>query len=393
MQAAAEPGSLVHPAHFAAFGKRTPAKFFREYGFRITGSSPRVTDGSNTPKPGRTRRPRYRGTHPRRFDEKYKELDPARYPDLVAHVRAGGKTPAGQHVPILVDDVLEVLAPRPGHRGVDATLGWGGHAEALLRRLSPGGHLLALDADPVELPRAEARLRAMGFGHEVLTVRRTNFAGVHAAVGAAGWHEGADWVFADLGVSSMQIDDPSRGFSVKFDGPLDMRMNPSRGVAAAAWLERASSDVSALAGMLRANADEPYAAEIAAALAEKRGALTTTRSLAEAVRRALGASVRASDADASVRRVFQAIRIEVNDEFGALDAFLRQMPQCLRPGGRVAVLTFHSGEDRRVKRAFDQARREGTYSDVSREVVRASGAERRANPRAASAKLRWARVT
>lgn len=350
-----------------------------------------MTDRPNTPKAGHTRRPRYSGTHPRTFGEKYKELDPSRYPDLVAHVRAGGKTPAGQHVPILVDEVLEALAPRPGERAVDATLGWGGHAEALLRRLSPGGGLLALDADPVELPKAEARLKELGFDHEMLTVQRTNFAGLQAAIAAVGWHEGADCVFADLGVSSMQIDDPLRGFSAKFDGPLDMRMNPNRGVTAAAWLERASGDVEALAAVLQANADEPHAAEIARALAEQRGALMTTRSLALAVRQALGAGMRAPDADASVRRVFQAIRIEVNDEFGALDAFLRQVPRCLRPGGRVAVLTFHSGEDRRVKRAFDQGRREGAYADVSREVVRASAAERRANPRASSAKLRWAR--
>jgi 16S rRNA (cytosine1402-N4)-methyltransferase len=352
-----------------------------------------VTDGPNTPKAGHTRRPRYRGTHPRRFDEKYKELDPGRYPDVVAHVRASGKTPAGQHVPILVDEMLEVLAPQAGERAVDATLGWGGHAEALLRRLVPGGHLLALDADPVELPRAEARLRALGFGPEVLTIRRTNFAGVQAAVAATGWPEGVDCVCADLGMSSMQVDDPSRGFSVKLDGPLDMRMNPSRGVAAAAWLERASGDVKTLAAVLRANADEPYADDIAAVLADRRGALTTTRSLADAVRQALGARVRTSDADASVRRVFQAIRIEVNDEFGALDMFLRQLPACLRAGGRVAILTFHSGEDRRVKRAFDHGRREGTYAEVSAEVVRASAAERRGNPRASSAKLRWARVT
>jgi 16S rRNA (cytosine1402-N4)-methyltransferase len=350
-----------------------------------------VTDRPNTPKPGHTRRPRYRGSHPRRFDEKYKELDPGSHPDLIAHVRARGKTPAGQHVPILVDEVLEALAPRPGDRAVDATLGWGGHAEALLRELSPGGQLLALDADPVELPKAEARLRALGFDRAVLTVQRTNFAGVPAAIAAAGWHEGVDCVFADLGVSSMQIDDPSRGFSAKFDGPLDMRMNPSRGVAAATWLERASGDVNALAAVFQSNADEPHAGEIAAALAERRGALMTTRSLADAVRQALGSRVRASDADASVRRVFQAIRIEVNDEFGALDAFLRQVPHCLRPGGRVAVLTFHSGEDRRVKHAFDQGRRAGVYADVSRDVVRATSGERRANPRASAAKLRWAK--
>jgi 16S rRNA (cytosine1402-N4)-methyltransferase len=348
-----------------------------------------VSDAPDAAKPVHRRRPRYRGTHPRRFDEKYKELAPEQYPELVAHVRAQGKTPAGQHVPILVEEVLAILAPRPGERGVDATLGWGGHAERLLAALAPGGRLLGLDADPIELPRTEARLRRLGFDETGLLVRRTNFAGLRAAIDDVGWHEGVDVVFADLGASSMQIDDPARGFSFTRDGPLDMRMNPKRGRPAAEWLERASVDT--LAAVLSANADEPAAAQIASALDARRGTLMTTGALAGAVRAALDARVPAGAADAAVRRVFQALRIEVNDEFGVLDALLRQVPGCLRAGGRVAIITFHSGEDRRVKAAFEQGAQDGLYSAVSPEIVRASRPEQRANPRSSPAKLRWAR--
>ena len=342
-------------------------------------------------KPAHKRRPRYPGTHPARFGEKYKELAPEKYPEVVAHLRERGQTPAGQHVPVLVEEVLEALAVRPGNRGVDATLGWGGHAERLLERLSPGGQLLALDADPIELPKAEARLRRLGYGDDVLLVRRTNFAGLRAAIDEAGWHDGVDFIFADLGVSSMQIDDPARGFSFKADGPLDMRMNPKRGLSAAQWLERASAET--LASVFSDDADEPHAQEIAAALVARRGHLTTTRALASAVRAAFEGPAGADDADdvdLAVRRVFQALRIEVNDELGALVMLLRQLPECLRPGGRVALLTFHSGEDRRVKKTFAEGARSGFYSDVSRRVVRASPAEQRSNPRAKSAKLRSA---
>jgi 16S rRNA (cytosine1402-N4)-methyltransferase len=311
-------------------------------------------------KPPHRRRPRYAGTHPRRFEEKYKEQAPEQYPEIVAHLREHGKTPAGQHVPVLVEEVLEALAIAPGQHGVDATLGWGGHAQRFLERLAPGGRLLALDADPIELPRAEARLRRLGAGADALLARRTNFAAVRAAIDEAGWHDGVDFVFADLGVSSMQIDDPGRGFSFKLDGPLDMRMNPRRGLPAAQWLTTG------------------------------RKGLKTTRELAEAVREALDRRVPAEEAELAVRRVFQALRIEVNDELGALEALLRQLPACLRPGGRAAVITFHSGEDRRVKSAFEEGRRAGVYGWVAPEVVRASPAEVRANPRAKPAKLRWA---
>jgi 16S rRNA (cytosine1402-N4)-methyltransferase len=346
-----------------------------------------VTDPA--PDPARKRRPRYRGTHPRAFQEKYKEHAPERYPELVEHVRGRGMTPAGQHIPILVEEVLAALAPRPGERGVDGTLGWGGHARRILERLAPGGTLLGLDVDPLELPKTEARLRALGHGQQALLVRRTNFAALRALLFEVGWSDGVDFVFVDLGVSSMQIDDPARGFTFKSDALLDMRMNPARGLSAAQWLERAEPE--RLAQVLRENSDEPHAQRIAAALAARRGKLRTTQELAQAVRAALPAHVDEDEAERSTRRVFQALRIEVNDEFGVLEALLRALPECLRPAGRAALLTFHSGEDRRVKKSFEAGLRAGLYAACSADVIRASPEEQRANPRSSSAKLRWAR--
>jgi 16S rRNA (cytosine1402-N4)-methyltransferase len=272
---------------------------------------------------------------------------------------------------------------------VDCTLGFGGHARAILERIGPGGRLLALDQDPLELPRAAARLRDAGFGADVFEAHRTNFAGLARVVAGAS-ADGVDLVLADLGVSSMQIDNPARGFTFKEAAPLDMRMNPSRGVSASDWLRRTAAP--ALAAVLTAHADEPHAEAIAACLAGQ--AFTTTHDLAEAVRAAVVAArprMTAEDRERAVRRVFQAVRIAVNDEFGALDALLRALPLVLRPGGRVAILTFHSGEDRRVKKAFQAGGRDGVYADLSTDPMRASAAEIRANPRASSAKLRWAR--
>ena len=338
---------------------------------------------SDDPSPPRRRRPRYAGKYPRKFEEKYKERDPAKYPETVARVLASGKTPAGMHVPIMVREILEVLAPRPGETVIDCTLGYGGHAREILPRLGPGGRLIGLDVDPIEQPRTEERLRGLGFGPEVFSVRRANFAALPRVVAEEG---PADAVLADLGVSSMQIDTPERGFSVKIPGPLDMRMNPAKGRSAAEFLE----DISAadLAEILRENADEPRAEPLSAGLAGQNFPLTTD--LAAAIRATL---VRLPEAeqDKSVRRVFQALRIAVNDEFTVLDTLLRHLPDCLAPGGRVAILTFHSGEDRRVKKAFETARNEGRYAEIAEDVIRATPEETRANPRATSAKLRWAR--
>ncbi|MBI3415137.1 MAG: 16S rRNA (cytosine(1402)-N(4))-methyltransferase RsmH [Verrucomicrobia bacterium] len=337
------------------------------------------------PAPPHRRRPRYAGKNPRRFEEKYKERDPLRHAGTVAKVLASGKTPAGTHRPIMVAEILEVLAPRPGELAVDCTLGYGGHAREILARLTPGGRLLGLDADPIELPKTEARLRAAGFGPEVFKTVRSNFAGLPQALVAADL-AGADCILADLGVSSMQLDDPSRGFSVKLDGPLDMRMNPQRGFPVSVLLEKSS--IAALAKMFQENADEPRALELASALAGK--TFATTRALAVAIRAAVP-RLGKDDSELTVRRVFQALRIAVNDEFSALDMLLRHLPACLKPGGRVAILTFHSGEDRRVKKSFEAGWRDGIYAGIAREVIRPTPEEQRNNPRSSAAKLRWAR--
>ncbi len=339
------------------------------------------------------RRPRYAGKNPRKFAEKYKEHAPERYAEDVEKVLASGKTPAGTHRPIMVREIMEVLAPQPGETAVDATLGYGGHAREILAAIQLGGRLIGLDADPIELPKTEARLRSLGFPAESLLVRRMNFAGLATLLA----HEapaGADAILADLGVSSMQIDNPARGFTFKADGPLDLRMNPERGQSAAALL--ASISASKIEKLLSENANEPHAGPIAEAISQARARqpITTTTALAALIRNTLTALPRpphGQDAELSVRRVFQALRIAVNDEFNALDAFLRNLPQCLRPGGRVAILTFHSGEDRRVKQSFKAGERDGRYAEIAREVLRAGPAEQHANPRSASAKLRWAR--
>jgi 16S rRNA (cytosine1402-N4)-methyltransferase len=329
----------------------------------------------DAPRP--PRRKRYRGTHPRRFEEKYKERDPLRHAETIERVIASGKTPAGMHLPIMVDECLEALALRSGMCGVDATLGYGGHARRILEKILPGGKLIGLDQDPVELPKTVDRLRGAGFGEDVFEVVRSNYAGIAKALGG----RQVDFIFADLGCSSMQLDDPSRGFSFKHDGPLDMRMNPHRGLPASEWLARATTDE--LEQALHDHADEPLAREIAAALAGRKFA--TTLELADAVRAVAGA-----DEELVVRRVFQAVRIAVNDEFGALDMFLRVVPACLKPGGRVAILTFHSGEDRRVKKAFQNGLRDGLFAAISDGVITAGPEERHANPRSTPAKLRWA---
>jgi 16S rRNA (cytosine1402-N4)-methyltransferase len=340
--------------------------------------------GGQPPATPHRRRPRYSGKHPRRFEEKYKEHNPQRYSDTLAKVLASGKTPAGTHRPIMVAEILQALSPKPGELAVDCTLGYGGHAREMLARLQPGGRLLGLDADPIELPKTEARLRAAGFGSDTFMAMRSNFAGLPQALATANL-TGADCILADLGMSSMQLDDPVRGFSTKFDGPLDMRMNPQRGFPASDLLEKTS--VAALTRMLEENADEPRAQELAGALAGR--TFPTTQALSAGIRAAL-AHMNKDDADLTVRRVFQALRIEVNDEFSALDMLLRYLPSCLKPGGRVAILTFHSGEDRRVKKSFEAGLRDGLYADIAREVIRPTPEERHNNPRSSPAKLRWA---
>ena len=347
---------------------------------------------ADTPATPHPRRVRYAGTHPKRFEEKYKELDPARHAAELAKVLQRGQTPAGMHRPICVPEILAVLAPQPGDVGLDATLGYGGHAQALLARVQPGGRLFGIDVDPLELPRTEARLRALGFDASTLVARRMNFADMSTLLPQAGG--GFDFVLADLGVSSMQIDNPARGFSFKSEGPLDLRLDASAGEPASLLLLRLTR--LQLRELLADNADEPQADALAAALA---GQYTqTTTELAERVRaallplwaRGLPPEARKTETKKTQQRVFQALRVAVNDEFGVLDRFLAALPACLKPGGRVAILSFHSGEDRRVKKAFQAGERAGVFARVAPEFVRPSFDEQRANPRSSSAKLRWA---
>ncbi|MDX1952532.1 MAG: 16S rRNA (cytosine(1402)-N(4))-methyltransferase RsmH [Verrucomicrobiota bacterium] len=336
------------------------------------------------------RRPRYRGTHPRSFSEKYKEQNPERYGETVEKVISSGKTPAGMHRPIMVREVMEVLRPAAGEVGVDATLGYGGHCERLLASVLPGGKVIGLDVDPIELPRTEERLRAKGYGPREFVAVQSNYAGISKAVAAEGL-EGVDFVLADLGVSSMQIDDPRRGFTFKQAGPLDLRMNPNRGEPAARLLEK--TDAATLEGILMENADEPNARALSRAMEErqKEKPIRTTVELRDLIRQEIERlHGRGSDWQSAAQRVFQALRIVVNDEFSALESFLRQLPGVTRGGGRIVILTFHSGEDRRVKHAFREGFERGVYSSVSGEVGRASLEERRENPRSSPAKLRWA---
>ena len=336
------------------------------------------------------RRVRYKGTHPRRFEEKYKEHDPEKYKDDVQHIIDRGQTPAGTHRSIMVQEILDFLDIQPGQIGLDATLGYGGHTQKMLEKLQGRGHMYATDVDPIESEKTRARLEAAGYGPEILTIRRMNFARLDEV--APG--EKFDFVLADLGVSSMQIDDPKRGFTFKFDGPLDLRLDPTSGVSAAQRLRELDEDE--IASMLVENADEPYADKIARAIIrlEKRGrTIDTTKQLAAVVEDTLSflpADERKEAVKKSCQRVFQALRIDVNSEFEVLYAFLDKLPAVLKPGGRAAILTFHSGEDRLVKKAFKQHLREGIYSDVAADVIRPSAEECFQNPRARSTKLRWA---
>ena len=337
------------------------------------------------------RRLRYGGTHPKRFEEKYKELNPEAHADAVEKVMQRGQTPAGMHRSICVAEILTLLNPQPGETALDATLGFGGHARELLPRLLPGGRLIGLDVDSVELPRTRDRLATLGFQPPALTLHHSNFADLRRFVPDGG---GFDVVLADLGVSSMQIDNPARGFSFKADGPLDLRMDPGVGQSASELLLCVTRQQ--LRELLVDNADEPHAERLAAALQGQW--IETTLQLADRVRAALAPAFKRSVPDderqaevkKALQRTFQALRIAVNNELDALDALLRDLPACLKPGGRVAILSFHSGEDRRVKKAFQTGERDGTYARVAPDPLRPSFEERRANPRASSAKLRWA---
>lgn len=338
------------------------------------------------------RRVRYSGTHPKSYKEKYKEHNPEKYADTVAKVIQKGSTPAGMHISIMVQEILDFLQIKPGQTGLDATLGYGGHTKAMLQCLEGWGHIYALDVDPIESTKTKERLEKQGFGEDILTVKLQNFADIDLVTKETG--KKFDFVLADLGVSSMQIDNPDRGFSYKVEGPLDLRMNPQKGDSAADRLKEVNYEE--LVGMLVENSDEPYAREIANKVMtwRKQGKpIETTTQFKEVIEEALRIVPEKERKEAvkkSCQRCFQALRIDVNSEFEVLYAFLEKLPNVLAPGGRVAILTFHSGEDRLVKRSFKELQREGIYSEISKDVIRPSAEECARNGRAKSTKMRWA---
>ena len=337
------------------------------------------------------RRVRYAGRYPKKFEEKYKEHDPEKYADTVAHVIEKGSTPAGMHISIMVKEILDFLEIRPGQQGLDCTLGYGGHSRKMLEKLEGEGRLVGLDIDPIESEKTVKRLRAAGFSEDTFQFRLMNFANIDKVAEEFGQF---DFVLADLGVSSMQIDDPKRGFSYKTEGPLDLRLDPMHGDSAADRLLQVTQKE--FEGMLIENSDEPYAAEIAASVFGrlKNGKkIETTTDLRNAVEAALVRLPKAEREEAvkkSCARTFQALRIDVNSEFEVLYSFLEKLDDILKPGGRVAILTFHSGEDRLVKKAFKELKKAGVYAEISADVIRPSAEECRLNPRARSTKMRWA---
>lgn len=337
------------------------------------------------------RRVRYKGTHPRKYSEKYKEHNPEKYKDTIEKVIRKGSTPAGMHISICVNEILDFLQIKPGMKGLDATLGYGGHSRKMLEQLKGQGHLYGLDVDPIEIVKTTERLKEAGFDESVFTSIHQNFAHIDEVAKKYGPF---NFLLADLGVSSMQIDNPERGFSFKNEGPLDLRLNPQTGISAAERLKEVRADE--LEWMLIDNADEPYAGEIARTIISKRRkgqVVETTTQLAQIIEEALSnvpEKERGEAVKKSCARVFQALRIDVNSEFEVLDAFLQKLPEVMAPGGRIAILTFHSGEDRLVKKAFKEMQRAGIYSEVATEVIRPSAEECARNPRARSTKMRWA---
>ncbi|MCK9574931.1 MAG: 16S rRNA (cytosine(1402)-N(4))-methyltransferase RsmH [Clostridia bacterium] len=337
------------------------------------------------------RRVRYSGTHPKKFSEKYKELQPEKYATDVAKIIQNGKTPAGMHISIFVKEILDFLQIKPGQIGLDATLGYGGHTRKMLECLEGRGHLYAIDVDHIELEKTKKRLESLGYGPNILTNKQLNFANIDKVIEK---DKKFDFVLADLGLSSMQIDNPERGFTFKYDGPLDLRLNPEEGITATERLKELSEEE--IEEMLVANSDEPYARQIAHEIIkqiENGLPITTTKQLSQIIADALMPipfDDRKYETKKSCQRTFQAIRIDINKEYEVLKEFLDKLPQVLNKGGRVAILSFHSGEDRLVKKSFKYFHNEGLYSEIAKDVIRPSAEECYANPRAHSAKMRWA---
>ena len=361
----------------------------------MTEPPPHDPSSQPAPPPGgaeHKRRPRYRGTHPRRFEEKYKELDPERFPDAAEKAIERGSTPAGAHLPVMLDEVLAALAPRAGETALDATLGHGGHAAAIAARIAPGGTLLGIDRDADELPRTAERLRHAGLSGLTVRTHHGSYSGAANALRDAGI-DAADIVLADLGCSSMQLDRPDRGFSFKLDGPLDMRMDRTRPGTAADWLAGAAADE--ISDALRDLGDEPDALGIAHEIVRRRltsRPFTRTGDLVAAVLAAKGIQggryrMESAYSAHPAARTFQAVRMVVNRETEHLAQFLRDLPWIVRAGGRVALLTFHSGEERLVRAALEQGAASGLWETPLAEPRPPTSAERRRNPRSRSARL------
>ena len=329
------------------------------------------------------RRVHYSGKYPKKFEEKYKELNPEKYKDTIEHVISKGNTPAGMHISIMVKEIIDFLDIKPGQTGFDATLGYGGHTRAMLEKLEGQGHMFATDVDPIESEKTKKRLAEAGFGEDILTIKLQNFCTIDEIAKEVG---GFDFILADLGVSSMQIDNPERGFSFKVDGPLDLRLNPNAGISAAERLDNISREE--LSGMLYENSDEPYCEELAKAITDeirKGNRIDTTTKLRHIIEQTLDFLIKKT-----CQRTFQALRIDVNHEFEVLYEFMEKLPGALKPGGRAAILTFHSGEDKLVKKALKAGYKAGIYSDYSKDVIRPSAQECAQNGRARSTKMRWA---
>ena len=337
------------------------------------------------------RRVRYKGKYPKKFEEKYKELQPEKYQDTIQHVMQKGNTPAGMHISIMVKEILDFLEIKPGQVGFDATLGYGGHTKAMLQCLQGKGHVYATDVDHEEAAKTKKRLEELGFGEDILTIKLQNFCTIDEIAKEVG---GFDFLLADLGVSSMQIDNPKRGFSFKVDGPLDLRLNQEAGISAAERLETITRDE--LAGMLYENSDEPYCEELAKAITDeiRRGNhMDTTTKLRQVIEKTLDflpEKEKKETIKKTCQRTFQALRIDVNREFEVLYVFMEKLPDALKPGGRAAILTFHSGEDKLVKKALKAGYKAGIYSDYAKDVIRPSAQECAQNGRARSTKMRWA---
>ncbi|MBN2590796.1 MAG: 16S rRNA (cytosine(1402)-N(4))-methyltransferase RsmH [Sedimentisphaerales bacterium] len=346
-------------------------------------------------QPEHKRRQRYSGTHPKRFEQKYKEHDIESHPELREHLIAKGKTPATTHIPVMMEEVMEFLAPKPGEIAADCTVGYGGHAMEFMKHIGPNGKLIAFDIDQTELERTKERLSKENVP---ASFYRSNFAGIANALSNENI-EGYDIIFADLGVSSMQIDNPERGLSYKHDGPLDMRMDDRLKLTGADLLKTLSEEE--LSNAFWELSDEKDHWKIANMIVTKREEkpITTTSQLVELIFRAKKLTAKTwkqknleskSGLPHPAALVFQALRILVNDELGTLKELLRIAPFCLRPGGRIGIISFHSGEDRLVKKSFRDGFRNGTYQAVVKNVIVPQKNEIFTNPRSASAKFRWA---